>query len=148
MSNLTSNSPLPTLSNKLWTMEQQSHRAYEGTKSKQVQSHSNWPRVLLFHLAHKLRSSIIKGWLYCLTPESIRRFLVNNTLMFDSGWCFFMVQIKFSLIKKIKIGRPEQPLPPVPFVSASDNISFLPYTSPLPLKLDVICVSPHNRLYF
>ena len=39
------------------TMEQQPHRACERTKSKQEQnqvtSHSNWPRILLFHLAHK-----------------------------------------------------------------------------------------------
>ena len=49
-------------------MEQQIHRADEQTKSKQKQnqatSYSNRPRVLLFDLAHKQRSGIIKGWLH------------------------------------------------------------------------------------
>ena len=124
-------------------MEQQPHRACERTKSKQKQnqvtSHSNWPRVLLFDLAHKQCNGIIKGWLHCLTPESIGRFLVNNILMFDSAWCLIMEQIQFSLIKKIKIERPEHSLTLHP--PTSDNISFLPYPPPL-LKVDVICVSP------
>ena len=46
--------------------------------------------------------------------------------------------------KKIKIGRPEHSL--IPHPPTSDNISFLPYRlpppSPLPLKVDVIYVSP------
>ena len=54
-------------------MEQPLHRACERTKSKQkqnqVMSDSNWPRVLLFDLAHKQFSGIIKGSLYCLTSE-------------------------------------------------------------------------------
>ena len=78
------------------TMEQQPHRACERTKSKQKQnqvtSHSNWPRVLLFDLAHKQCNGIIKEWLHCLTSESNGRFLVNNILMFDS-WCLVMAQI-------------------------------------------------------
>ena len=51
-----------------------------------------------------------------------------------------MAQIQFYLIgKKKNIRRPEHLLThPFP---VSDNISFLPY-APLPLKLDVICVSP------
>ena len=102
-----------------WTMEQQPRRACERTKSKQKQKqvrlHSNWKRVLLFDLAHKQCSSIIKGWLHCLTSESIGRFLTNNNiLMFDSAWCLFIAQIQLSLIKKIKIGCPKYslPLPP------------------------------------
>ena len=99
--------PLPLL---LQTMEQQPHRASERTKSKQKQNHatscSNWPRVPFFDLAHKHCNVIIKGWLHCLTPESKRRFLVNN-ILFDSPWCLVMAQIQFSLIKKMKIGRPE-----------------------------------------
>ena len=67
------------------TMEQQSHRSCERTKSKQYQvSHSNWPRVLLFDSAHKQSNGIIKGWLQCLTPVVIGRFLVNNIITFDS----------------------------------------------------------------
>ena len=66
----------------------------------QVTSHSKWPRVLLFDLAHKQCNRIIKGWLHCLTPESVGKFLVSNILMFDSAWCLWMAQIQFSLIKK------------------------------------------------
>ena len=87
------------------TMEQQWHRACERTKSKQKQnhatSHSNWPRVLLFDLAHKQCNSIIKDWLHCLTSEPKGRFLVNN-ILFGLAWCLVMVQIQFSLIKKNK----------------------------------------------
>ena len=39
-----------------------------------------------------------------------------------------MTRIQFSLIKKIKIGRPEQSLPPQP--PTSDIISFLPPPTP------------------
>ena len=42
--------------------------------------------------------------------------------------------------KKIKIGRPEHSLTPHP--PTSNNISFLPYPPPYPVKVDVICVSP------
>ena len=68
------------------TMEQQSHRASERTKSKQkksknkVTSHSNWPHVLIFDLVHTQCNGIIKGWLDCLTSESKERFLINNIL--------------------------------------------------------------------
>ena len=47
------------------TMEKQPHRACERMKSNQklnqVMPHSNWPRVLLFDLAHKQCNGIIKG---------------------------------------------------------------------------------------
>ena len=82
------------------TMEQQPHQACERTKSKQkqnqVMSFSNWPRALLFDLAHKQCDGIIQWWF------SIGRFLANNILMFDSdsAWCLIMAQIQFSLIKK------------------------------------------------
>ena len=36
-------------------------------KKNQVTSYSNWPSVLLFDLAHKQCSGIIKGWLHFLT---------------------------------------------------------------------------------
>ena len=43
--------------------------------------------------------------------------------MFDTTLCLVIEQIEFSLIKKIKIGRPEHLLTsPAP---TSDNISFL-----------------------
>ena len=77
---------------------------FKRTKSTQKQnqgtSHLNWQHVLLFDLAHKQCNGIIKGWLDCLTPESIGRFLVNNLLMFDWRLCQVMAQIKFSLTKK------------------------------------------------
>ena len=40
-------------------------------KQNQVTSHSNWPRVVLFDLAHKQCSGIIKGWVHVLT--SVKR---------------------------------------------------------------------------
>ena len=97
-------------------MKQQLYRAYEQTKSKQKQnqvtSHSNWPSILLFQLGYKQWSGIIKGWLHCLTSESKGRYLVNNVL-FGSAWCLVMAQIQFSLLKKIKTGRPEHLLTPL-----------------------------------
>ena len=85
-------------------------------KQNQVTSHSNWPRVLLFDLAHKQCNGIIKEWLYYLKPELIRRFFVNNKLMFDSVWDLVMAEIQFSLMKIIKIVRPEQSPPPTPYI--------------------------------
>ena len=77
-------------------MEQQQHRASERTKSKQKQnqvtSHSNWPRVLLFDLAHKQCNGIIKGedgfsvWRHSQKED----FFVNNVLMFGSVLCLVM----------------------------------------------------------
>ena len=46
-----------------------------------ITSHSNWPRVLLFDLAHKQCNGIIKGWLHYLKSESNTRFFVNNISM-------------------------------------------------------------------
>ena len=90
-------------------------------KSK-VMSHSNWPRVLWFDLAHKQCNSIIKGWFHCLTSESKCRFLVNHILL---AWCLVMTKIQFSLIKKTKIGRPEHSLTPHPTHPRKfNNISF------------------------
>ena len=142
-------------------MEQQPRRACERTKSKQKQSqvrlHSNWKRVLLFDLAHKQCSSIIKGWLHCLTSESIGRFLTNNNiLMFDSAWCLFIAQIQLSLIKKIKIGCPKYSLPfPPPPPRTPDNISFLPsppspppYSNPFSQSGRHMCITPYVYIRF
>ena len=82
--------PPPTPCPLQQTMEQQPHRACKRTKSKQkqnqVSSHSNCPHVLLFDLAHKQCSGVIKGWFHCLTSESIGRLLVNNILIFHTAW--------------------------------------------------------------
>ena len=44
--------------------------------------------------------------------------------------------------KRIKIGHPEHLLTsPPPHLPTSDNISFLPYPTPTPLKVGLICVS-------
>ena len=47
--------------------------------------------------------------------------------MFGSAWCLVMVQIQFSLMKKIKIGRPKYLLTPFPPPCTTAKISFLPY---------------------
>ena len=107
-------------------MEQQLYRACEQTKSKQkhnqATSHSNWPRVLLFNLAHKQWNGIIIGWLYFLIPESIERFLVNN-ILFDSACSLAMAQIQFSLTKRIKIGLST---PPTALRPITSNFGFTP----------------------
>ena len=96
--------------NKLWNNNSAVHvnQQNQNKKQNQVMSYSNWPRVLLFDLAHKQCNGIIKGWLHYLTSEPKGRFLVNNTLMFGSwylvmagsAWCLVMAQIQFSLLKK------------------------------------------------
>ena len=88
-----------------------------------------FPRVLLFDLAHKQCSGVIKEWRHCLISKSKGKFLVSNILMFDSV-CLIMAQIQFSLTKKTKIGRPEQSVPPTR------------YTPTPSLKVGVICSSP------
>ena len=67
--------------NKLWNNNHSVHENERNRNKKQIQvtSHSNWPRVLLFHLAHKQCNGIIKGWLHCLNSEPKGRFLVSNT---------------------------------------------------------------------
>ena len=89
-----------TLPHPLQQTTEQLHRACEWAKSKQnqnkVTSHLNWPRVLLFDLAHSQCNGIIKGWLHCVTTESKGRFHVNNILMFDTEWCLVMRQIPTS----------------------------------------------------
>ena len=59
-------------------------------------------------------------------------------------WCLVMVQIQFSLIKKIKAGRPEHSLSPHPL---SPITSYFCHTSQPPplLKVDVMCVWPRMR---
>ena len=84
------------------------------TKTKTKTYYVTFPCALFFDLAHKQCNGVIKGWLHCLTSESKGRFLVNNILMFGSAWCLVTAQIQFSLIKKIKIGRPEHSLTPHP----------------------------------
>ena len=125
-------------------MEQQLHRTYEWTKSKQKQnqlmSRSNLLGVLLFDLSHKQCNGIINGWLQCLTSEWKGRFLVNNILMFGTAWCLVMAQIQFFFIKIIKDGTSRTLAAPHP--PASDNISFMSYQ-----KMDVICVSPLTSLW-
>ena len=122
---------LPNLKRKQ-NIKQQPHHVYEWTKSKQKQnqvtSHSNCTRILLFYLVHKQCNGIVKGLLHCLTSESNGRLPVNNILFFVSVWYLVMAQIQFSLMKKIKIGHPEDSL--TPHLPTSNSISFLPY--PLP----------------
>ena len=117
-------------------MEQQSKQ-----KQNKVMSHSNWPHVLLYDLAHKQCNGVIKRWLHSLMSESKGRFLVKNiwlSMIFDH--CTNPV---FSILKK-KIGLPENSLPPPPHPHLSDNISILSY--PLFLKW-ASCVSPLLHLH-
>ena len=58
-----------------------------------------------------------------------------------------MAQVQFSLIKKIKIERPEHSLNPPfhPLRPVTSHFCLIP--QPLPLKVDAICVSPLTNLY-
>ena len=90
--------------------------------------------------------------------ESKERFLTNNIISMMS---VIMPQIQSSLIKKIKIGRPEHSLNPHPLrpitshfslcLSLSLSVSLclalslslsLSLPTAIPLKVEVICVSP------
>ena len=55
-----------------------------------------------------------------------------------------MAQTQFSLINKIKIGRPEHSLTPYPLYPIASHFCL---NAPPPLKVDVICVSPLTRLH-
>ena len=72
--------------NKLWKSKRTVHvnernqsktktRSKSKQKQNQATSHSNWPRVALFDLAHKQCNGIIKGCLHCVTSDSKGRFL-------------------------------------------------------------------------
>ena len=131
----------------LFSMEQQPRAPKQKQSQNQVTSHSNWPLVILLDSNHRQCNGIIKECLHSPTSESKGRFIVNNLLMFGSPSCLVMAQIQFSLMKKIKIGRPEYLLTPHP--PTSDNISFLPF--PFPPNVDVVCVSSllkHKHLFY
>ena len=110
--------------------------------------------VLLFDLSHKQYNGIIKDvrerWFYCLTSELKERYLINNILS-GSVWCLVMVEIQYSLIKKIKIGRPEHSLTPYPLRPITSHFCLTPSTSPHPLHpLQSgchMCLTP-NLTYF
>ena len=53
-----------------------------------------------------------------------------------------MPQIQFSLIKKIKIRRPEHSLNPHPLRPITSHFCLSPTPIAIPLKVEVICVSP------
>ena len=100
---------LPTLFNILWNNNRTVHvtKSRNKTKIRHIQINHD--------LAHKQFNVMIEVWLHYLTSASIGRFLVNK-ILFDSAWCLFMAQIKFSIINKIKIGRPEHLLPQSTYV--------------------------------
>ena len=81
----------------------------------------------------------IKTCSIVLTSELIRRFLVNNILMFASASCLIKAQIQFSLIKKNvwtfrTLATPTHPLHPITYHFC--------LTNPISLKVYIICVSP------
>ena len=92
-------------------------------KSKPSTSHSNWPRVLLFDLVHKQCNGTIKGLLHC-QKEDFLSIYINVWISAMAGL------VLFSLIKKIKIGRPEHSLTPHP--PTSDTFHFCLPSTPYP----------------
>ena len=50
----------------------------------------------------------------------------HDILMFGSGWCLVMAQIEFSLTKKIKIGRQEVLLTPIPLCPITSQYFLIP----------------------
>ena len=75
--------------------------------------------------------------------QSIGRFFVNNILMFDSAWCLVMAQTQFSVIKKIKIGSPEDLLPPTLLRSTTSNFCLAP-TPHLPQNGRHMCITSYK----
>ena len=130
------------------TMEQQPHHTCERTKliqkQNQVTSHSNWPRLLLFDLAHNQCNGIIKDgftdWRQsqkedflsvrvCSSDKMILLQYLSVSLNF--GACLehhiYYINVWLSMMsshgadpvffnEKIKIGRPEHLLTPTPYV--------------------------------
>ena len=123
------------------------HHAYERMKLKQKQnqisSHSNWPHILLLNLAHKQCNGIINGWTNCLTSESKGRLLINNIVMFCSAWGLVMVQIHFSLVKKINVGRPEHLQSPHPLHLITFHFCI---TSHPPQSGCHMCITPKTKV--
>ena len=112
-------------------------------KQNQVTSHLNWPRALLFDLAQKQCTGIIKGWLHCLMSESKGRFLVNNILML-AGHC--LNPIFFN--KKIKIGRPKYSLSPHPSTSITSHFCLnCPPFPPPPQSGCHMCITTYVNEY-
>ena len=110
-----------------------------------------FPPLILSEPPSLQSNGIIKGWFHCLTRASMRRFLVNNILMFDSAWCLVVAQIQFSLIKK-RLDVQNSCYTPTPSkhtrLSMSDNISFLPgppllTSQPPPQSERHMCITPY-----
>ena len=78
-------------------------------------------------------------FLYRLCSELNGKFLVNNILMFTSAWRLVTAQIQFSVIKKVKIERPEHSLAPHPLRPIRSHFWLNPSS---PLKVDVIFALP------
>ena len=100
-------------------------------------SHLNWPRILLFDLAHKHCNSMMKRWPHCLTSD-----VVWLNMMPGHG----ANPIVFNKKNKNWTSRTlVNPLRPI-------TSHFCLTSSTHPLKLDVICVSPlilfHKRRSF
>ena len=89
----------------------------------------------MFNLLYKQCSGIITGWLQCLTTESIERFLVWLSMMFDHG---ANPTIFNNNNNKKRLHVRNTPYPPPP---RSDNISFLPSTTS-PQSGPQMCITP------
>ena len=103
------------------------------TKTKPSTSHSNWLCILLFDLAHKQCSGITKGWLYCLTPESIAhretpfQSYINDWLSMMSGHCANPI---FFNKKKDWTSRTLTITPPHPLHPLTSYFALTPTPSP------------------
>ena len=115
--------------NKLWNNNLTVHVNERNQNKNKATSRSNWPRVLLFDVAHKQCNGVIKGWLHCLTSESKGRFLVNNILL---AWSLVIAQAQFFLMKKNKDWTSRtlaNPLPSTPLRPITSYFCLTPHPS-------------------
>ena len=71
----------------------------------------------------------------------------DNIFMFGSAWCQVIVQIQFSLIKKIKTGRPKHSLTPHPLRSITSHFALAPPSPPVPQSGRHMCITPNFNQY-
>ena len=90
------------------------------TKSSDVTFKLTMRSILLFSPTNNAMVSLKDDFTVWCQMEDF----LSIILMFGSARCLVLAQTQFSLMKKKKIGRPEQLLSPQPLTS--DNISFLP----------------------
>ena len=112
--------------NKLWNNNRTVHVNEQNQNKKKKTSHVTFK--LTTHSMLQFSPQTMQ-WIFSLSDVRVKRvrsqFLVNN-ILFGSAWCLVKAQIQFSLIKKIKIGRPEHSLTPHPLRPIASHF-FLTY---------------------